>query len=45
MCKRDSQWEAAVEHRELNSVLCGDLDEWDGEVRGRLKREGIYVYI
>ena len=31
-------------NRELSSVLCDDLDEWDwgGE---RSKREGIYVYI
>ena len=27
-------------------VLCNDLEGWDGgEVGGRLKREGIYVYI
>ena len=29
----------------LSSVLCGDLDEWDGEVGGKIKRKGIYVYI
>ena len=45
MCEIDSQRQAAVEHRELNSVLCDDLDEGDGEVRGGLKRERIYVYI
>ena len=33
-------------HRELSLVLCDDLEGWDwGEVRGRLKREGIYVYL
>ena len=27
-------------------MLCDDLDEWDwGEVGGRSKREGTYVYI
>ena len=45
MCEIDSQWEAAVEHRELKAVLCDDLDEWDGEVRGGVKREQTYVYI
>ena len=41
MCKIDSQWESAVQHRELSWVLYGDLDGWDGgrglegESRGR----------
>ena len=26
-------------------VLCDDLEGWNGEVEGRLKREGMYVYI
>ena len=26
MCKIDCQWEAAVDHRELSSKLCDDLD-------------------
>ena len=27
-------------------MLCDDLEGWDwGEVGGRLKREGIYVYL
>ena len=30
MCKIDSQWEAAIKHRELSSVLCDDLEGWDG---------------
>ena len=29
----------------LNSVLCDDLEEWNEGVGGRLKREGIHVYI
>ena len=40
------QWEPAIQHWELSLVLCGDLDGWDGgEVGGRSKREGIYVYV
>ena len=30
MHKIDSQGESAVEHRELSSVLCDDLEGWDG---------------
>ena len=38
--------EHAVKHRKLSSVLCDDLDGWDGGwVGGRSKREGIQVYI
>jgi len=34
-----------VSGRELSSVLCGDLEAWDGAgVGGRPKRKGIYVY-
>ena len=29
MYKIDSYWEAALQHRELGSVLCDDLEEWD----------------
>ena len=36
-------WGAAVHHRELRSVLCDDPEGWDGEVRRRSKRVGIYV--
>ena len=25
--------------------LCNNLEGWDGEVRGSLKREGTYVYL
>ena len=47
MCKIESKWEAAGDHRELSSMLCGDLEGWDGNegVGGRLKREEIYVYL
>ena len=45
----DSWWEAAVSCRELSSVLCDDLEGWDGAGIGgmgeRPKREGIYAYI
>ena len=34
-----------VYHRELSLLLCDDLEGWDGGMGGRLKREGIYVYI
>ena len=30
MCKIDSYWEPAVEHREPSLVLCDDLHGWDG---------------
>ena len=33
-------------YREISLVLCDDLEEWDGVViRGKSKKEGIYVYI
>ena len=34
MCETDNQWEAAVKHRKLSSVLRDDLEGWDG-VSGR----------
>ena len=43
MCETDSEWEPAVQHRELSSVLCDDLEEWDGVVGRRPKRRG-YMY-
>ena len=30
VCETASYWEAAVWHRELNLVLCDDLEGWDG---------------
>ena len=39
MRKIDSWWEAAVQHRELSSVFCDDLEGWDrGD--GRKAEEG-----
>ena len=29
----------------ISPVLCGNLEEWDGEVGERFKREEIYVYL
>ena len=47
-CKTDSQWEAAAQHKEINSVLCDHLEGWDRE-DGREIQEGgdmgIYVYV
>ena len=45
MCKIDSEWEATLQHRELSAGLCDDPEGWDVGRRGRLKREGIYIYI
>ena len=38
------QWEPAVSHTELSSVLCDDLQEWD-ELRGESPRRRGYIYI
>ena len=45
MCKVASWWKGAVYHGELSLVLCDDLGVCDGGVGGRLKREGIHVYV
>ena len=42
ICKIDSQWEFAVQLRELKQRLCNNLERWDGEGDGR---EGTYVYL
>ena len=34
-----------VHRRELSSVLCDDLQGWDGEGGRGAQREGIYIYI
>lgn len=39
----DSWWETAVWQRELNLMLCDDVEEWEEGGGGRLKVEGIYV--
>ena len=31
ICKIDSQWEFAVQLRELKQRLCNNLERWDGE--------------
>ena len=41
VCKIDSQWEFAVGHRELNLVLCDNLEGWEASSRGRGHR---YTY-
>ena len=40
ICKIDSQWEFAVWHRELNPVLCNNLEGWDGVGDRREVQEG-----
>lgn len=42
MCTIDSEWEAAVLHRELTSVLMSWRDEM-GVLGGRFTRKGICV--
>ena len=38
--KIDSQWEFAVWHKELNLVLCDNLEGWDGVGGGGEVQEG-----
>ena len=46
ICKVDSQWGFAVCLRKLKQGISIKLDSWDGrEIGGRLKREGIFVYL
>ena len=46
MCQIDSQWEFAVWLRKPKQGLCINLAGRMGqEMGGRLKREGIYVYL
>ena len=46
VCKIDSQWGFAVCLMKLKQGLCINLERWDEEgMGGRLKREGIYVYL
>ena len=40
-----SEWEYAVQGKELNSVFCGDLDGWDGGGWEGGLRARIYIYI
>ena len=40
-----SQWEAVVQHRELSSATCDDLERWDGGVRASSRgRRYVYTY-
>ena len=44
--KIDSQREFAIWLRKLKQGLCINLEGWMGrEMRGRFKREGIYIYL
>ena len=45
MPKIDSQWGAAVRHRELSSVLCDALEGWDGGGREGQERRAMYVHM
>ena len=40
ICKIDSQWEFAVQLRELKQRLCNNLERWDGEEDEREIQEG-----
>ena len=45
-CKTESQWEFAAWYRELNLVLCDNLEGgMRREEGGRFKMEGTYVYL
>ena len=44
MCENDNQWEAAMQHGELSSVLRDDLCSGMAGGEG-FRREGIYIYI
>ena len=47
-CKTGSLWEAAALHRDISSMLCDQLQQWEKE-SGREMQEGrdmvIYVYV
>ena len=43
MCKIDSYWESALQHRELSSILCDDLVGWDGGGRQAQERGDICI--
>ena len=43
MCEIASWWEATVQHRELSSMLCDDLEGWGwGRGERQVQGEGIY---
>ena len=41
MLKTDSEWEPAIYCRELSSMLCDDLDGWDGGGDRKFQRKNI----
>lgn len=43
-CVRQIWWEAAVQLRKLNPLLCDDLDEWDRRLGWEGGHEGGCVY-
>ena len=44
ICKIDRQWEIAVWHRELNPVLCYNVERWDGVGDGmEVQLRGPYI--
>ena len=45
ICKIDSQRKFAVWLRKLKQGLSINLEGWDGEMGGRFKREGRYIYL
>ena len=47
MCKTDNQWEAVVQHRRLSSMLCDDLEGWNGgwQEEGSTGRGYIYTHM
>ena len=45
VCKTDSWWEPAAQHRELSSMLCDDLDGHDGREVQEGGDNGICVYV
>ena len=45
ICKIDSQWEFAVQLRELKQRLCNKLERWDGEEDEREIQEGGDIFI
>ena len=43
LCKIDRQRETAVRHRELNPVLCYNVEGWDGVGDGRQVQLGVDI--
>ena len=42
---KDSSWGAAVEHRELSSVICDDLQAWNGGGREAQERGNKCIFM